>query len=386
MARRVLTLPRLVDRYIEERTNTGQIQGRTPDTYRRCLNRMIDELGDDTDPFSVTYDDLIDVLADWHLTRTSKANRISVMRSFWQWVADRYDVPNPAQKLKGRKGQRPVQRHVSRDELGRILRAPLSDRDRLVVWMFAMLGVRRAEIITIQWRHVDLAQRTIIVHGKGDKQRMLPIPPPLAQLLGEIKAKLSEHDQAKADHYVCCRRYEYQAGRTGKRRGRIEPDKPMGYSTPEKILHRIAALAWVNDPTHVGPHMLRRAYAETFRAANPGDLYHLQALLGHADISTTRMYLPNAEQSELRDAVDLAFLGDLVTGHVAPIVTGEEPLSDASRELPANRREEADEGTRTLAPPLTDGQPAGEESPTVGRDTRRHDDSDAPPAPERGDA
>jgi site-specific recombinase XerD len=49
------------------------------------------------------------------------------------------------------------------------------------------------------------------------------------------------------------------------------------------------------------------AYAATFRAANPGDLYHLQELLGHAEISTARLYLPDAEQSELRDAVDLAF-------------------------------------------------------------------------------
>jgi site-specific recombinase XerD len=365
MSRKVVTLARLVDRYIEERTNTGQIQGRTPDTYRATLNRMIDKLDVDTDPFTVTYDDLIDVLSDWELSRTSKANRISAMRAFWQWFSDRYDAPNPAQKLKGRKGNRPMQRHLSRDELGRILRAPATDRDRLVVWMYAMLGIRRAELIPIRWRDIDLEQRTILIHGKGDKERLLPIPPPLAQLFGETRARMSEHDQAQPNHYVCCRRYEYQAGRTGKRNARVEPDKPMGYSTPDKILHRVAARAWVHDPIHVGPHMLRRAYAATFRKANPGDLYHLQALLGHADISTTRMYLPNAEQSELRDAVDLAFLGDLVTGPDAELVTasemGDETLSDEADETPAYRWEEADEGTRTLARPMSDGEPAADE-------------------------
>lgn len=336
MSRKVLTLARLVDRYLEERINTGQIQGRTPETYRATLDRMITQLGDDTDPFSVTYDDLIDVLADWPLSRTSKANRISAMRTFWAWVADRYNVPSPAQKLRGRKGNRPALRRLSDDEVGRMLRAPVSERDRLVVWLFAMTGIRRAEIIRIRWRDVDLAQRVLIARGKGDKERALPIPPPLAQLLGELKARLGEHDQAEPDHYVCCRRYEYQAGRTGKRRARIDPAEPMGYSNPTKILSRVAQLAHVNDHEHVGPHKLRHAYAATFRAANPGDLFHLQALLGHADISTTRMYLPDAEQSELRDAVDRAF--------VTPLV----PLDFLSLTETGALQEEADEGTRTL--------------------------------------
>lgn len=336
MSRKVVTLARLVDRYIEERINTGQIQGRTPDTYRRALDRMITELGDDTDPFTVTYDDLIDVLADWKLSRTSKANRISVMRNFWQWVSDRHDVPNPAQKLKGRKGPRPALRRLSVEEVGRMLRAPMSERDRLVVWLFAMTGIRRAEIIGIRWRDVDLAQRVIVVRGKGDKERVLPIPHPLATFLGELKAKLSEHGHAEPDHYVCCRRYEYQAGRTGKRRARIDPDKPMGYTNPVKILIRVARIAWVNDPEHVGPHKLRHAYAAAFRAANPGDLFHLQALLGHSDISTTRMYLPDAEQHELQAAVDAAF--------VTEFVTGPEFDPSSSPEIPANVGEERMKG------------------------------------------
>jgi integrase len=131
-----------------------------------------------------------------------------------------------------------------------------------VIWLLAMTGIRRAELIGLRWRDVDLDLRVVrVVDGKGGKGREVPLPHPLARLLADHRPRCSEHGIGERDHFVCCRRYEYSAGRLGKRLERVEPDRPMGHSTPEKILHRVAALVGIPDPEHVSPHDLRRAYA-----------------------------------------------------------------------------------------------------------------------------
>jgi integrase len=168
----------------------------------------------------------------------------------------------------------------------------------------------------------------------------VPIPRALVDILSDARARASEHGHADPNHYICPSRYEYQAGRRGIRQETVRPDKPMGQSTPEKALHRLARKAGIPDPDHVCPHDLRRAYAAIFLAANPGDIYRLQAILGHADISTTRIYLGDVHTLQARDAVDrvpFAALGGGTTNPHQP----QEP------ESPAPGAKRADNGVRT---------------------------------------
>jgi integrase len=84
----------------------------------------------------------------------------------------------------------------------------------------------------------------------------------------------------------------------------------------------------------VSPHTLRRGFSTLFLHINPGDLFRLQHILGHADISTTRAYLREAQIPEIRDALDRPDLVQLVPRTPVRFVTVEERRFFA----PAERR------------------------------------------------
>lgn len=337
---RNLTWPRAVARYLTEaRVERGMTQ-RSIASYETVLGYWAQGLTRSTgltleeiDPRDVEQDDLLDVLSGWtRLSNASLANRISVAHSFFDWLSRRYDCDDPSSRIKRPRKERPARRRLTQTDVETMLAATASERDRLVVWILAFTGIRRLELVELRWRDADLDERVLrIVRGKGGKGREVPIPPLLATLLRDVRARLSEHGQAEDEHYLACRRRELPDGRH-----RLEASKPLGESTPNKIVVRTARAAGLSDPEHVGPHDLRRWYATTFQLANPGDLMRLQAAMGHADLSTTRLYVADAEQASMRDAADRAF-----ERFAVPITTdfvrGIEHPSEQDAETPAQR-------------------------------------------------
>lgn len=350
--RRVLTLPRAIQRFVNHQSAEGKSE-RTLAHYEAILGYMAELLPADIDPLEITEDDLLDVLGSWrHLASTTRANRRSVLGSFFGWLARKYDCTDPTVNL-GRPKKRPAaRRRLAPDDVFKLLRAAADNqRDLVLVSVFAMTGIRLAEARGLRWRDFDPSQRSVIVKGKGGKSREVPIPVELADILADARARASEHGHADPNHYICPSRYEYQAGRSGIREETVHPDKPMGQSTPEKALHRLARKAGIPDPDHVGPHDLRRAYASIFLAANPGDIYRLQAILGHADIATTRIYLGDVDTLAARDAVDrVTFLTgprrrparvtntDSTEGSEPPALGAEERTTGVEPALPASHQ------------------------------------------------
>lgn len=127
------------------------------------------------------------------------------------------------------------------------------------------------------------------------------MPPPLVQLLRDIAGRLQESGEYHPDYFVAPRTIDH-AMPTGARAYKVQHDKRMGDAGPYKLIHRVARNAGVALPC--SPHDLRRWYAGEFLEANPGDLFRLQAVLGHADIGTTRLYLPDADMPKVEAAVD----------------------------------------------------------------------------------
>lgn len=349
MTKRVLTLSRAIDRFIAAQSAAGKSE-RTLRHYEAILGYMTDLLPRDIDPLAITEDDLLDVFAAWRpLASTTRANRRSVVGTFFAWLARRYDTDDPTTHIERPKKRPKARRRLATPDLYRLLTvAAESNRDLVLVSLLLMTGIRRAELLALRWRDVDTGSRILRVHGKGDKWREVPIPRDLATILADARARGSEHGHAEPQHYVCPRRYEYQAGRRGIRVEKVDPSQPMGLTTPEKALHRLAAKAGIPDADHVSPHDMRRAYADVFLEANPGDIYRLQAILGHADIGTTRKYLAGVEIAAARDAVDRVSF--------APS-GGANTESTELREVPANAEKERTTGVEPAFPPASDAQP-----------------------------
>ena len=299
------TWGRTIDRFLTE----FEIEGATVatlDTYRWVLEKMAAyyEAKGYQDPLALSEDDLLDVLGYWRkLATTTRAGRISVIKTFYGWAAKRYKIPNPAAELSRPKKQKVARRRLSDDELERILQSASSERDRLVLWMLAMTGLRRSELIGLRWSAVDFPNGSLrVVIGKGRKGREVPLPDELLDLLRDTKAALEEQGAYNVAFYVCPRS-RIVAPPGSKASMRVWPSLMMAANTPNKILQRAAGIAGVPQPNLVSPHDLRRAYAGKFLKQHPGDIRTLQHLLGHADIGTTQLYLPDSEQEANREKV-----------------------------------------------------------------------------------
>jgi integrase len=169
-------------------------------------------------------------------------------------------------------------------EQARLLAAIESERDRLIVLLGIRLGLRVSEICKLRVEHLgfeDEGHESLLVYkGKGDKDRLLPIPSTLIQ---PLRAWIGE----RRDGWV----FE-------------SPYKPGSHLTTRAVQYLIPKLAASADiaRARITPHKLRHTFA-TNRRRRGVDLFVIKELMGHARIETTAIYL-HADTDELKDAVE----------------------------------------------------------------------------------
>jgi integrase len=178
--RRVLTLARAADRYLASLELDGA-RPRTIDAYRRVLDGLVDLVGPDVDPFTLTRGDLLDVAASWgDVQPSTRAPRISVLRGFSAWLVDEAadrGIPmiDPSARLKRPRITRPRRPRPEGPAAIPRLCAACIGYERVVVWPLAMLGLRLSELRDMRWRDVDEHARILHVHGKGGDQVVIQI-------------------------------------------------------------------------------------------------------------------------------------------------------------------------------------------------------------------
>jgi integrase/recombinase XerC len=182
------------------------------------------------------------------------------------------------------------------DDVMKLLRASLAGktetaqlRDRAILELFYASGIRRAELAGVRLADVDLAERTIHVTGKGNKQRTVLINRTAA---AAIEAYLRVRPRS-ADPALFL-------GRSG--RG----------MTPKhvwRIFHAIYRISGLQK--HASPHTLRHSFA-THLVENGVDLETVRELLGHESLATTGVYLQLA-MGHKRRAYDEAHPRDRIT-------------------------------------------------------------------------
>jgi len=189
------------------------------------------------------------------------------LRVFYGWASKRLGVDNPVVNITApvRRKKRP--RTLSLAELGWLLAAPLSSRDRALVTLLVDTGIRIGEAVHLTID--DIGEETILVDGKTG-QREVPISE-------ETRRQLSE---LGATGYLF----------TG-------PRGPLSESGALQAIHRAMTSAGISGKK-LGPHTLRHTFGRQYIVAG-GDLVSLQRIMGHAQISTTRIYV----DLDLRDVL-----------------------------------------------------------------------------------
>ena len=210
-------------------------------------------------PFEVTLDDMIDWLGNnrrW--AAEYRRNWRNVFTSFYRWAedTDRVEV-SPARKLPVVRAGQPRPRPALEHEYSAAL-AKATDREALALRMAAELGMRRAEVAVAHSSDLvtDGDGWALIVHGKGDKQRTLPLPRGLSAVLRTQPP------------------------------GYIFPGNFDGHLSARYLGKLISSLL----PAGVAMHALRHRFATKVYNVDR-DVFTTQQLLGHASPATTQRYV-----------------------------------------------------------------------------------------------
>ena len=151
---------------------------------------------------------------------------------------------------------------------------PLWRRDRAILETLYATGCRVSELSNLRARDVHLAERYCICHGKGDKQRMVPLG---RRACDAIQIYVERERPQLAERRDPPSAFLFLSSRGQRlRRERIW-----------ELLKRYAAAAGASD--EVSPHSLRHSFA-THLLAGGADLRQVQEMLGHASIATTQIY------------------------------------------------------------------------------------------------
>ncbi len=254
-----------------------RMSAHTLDAYRRdlaALAQWCDAQGAG-EPLALATDQLRAFIAAGHrrgLSPRSLQRRLSAIRSFYAWLLKRGAIgSSPAAGLRAPKAPRKLPQVLDADEAVRLVElptdAPLGLRDRALLELFYSSGLRLSELCALRWRDIDLASAMVLVHGKGNRERTVPVGShALAALLAWRKDSGGGND------------------------GPVFPGRGGGAISQRAVQIRIKQLAQRQGLfKHVHPHMLRHSFASHILESS-GDLRGVQELLGHADIATTQIY------------------------------------------------------------------------------------------------
>lgn len=280
-----------VELFLDMLTTERGASANTLDAYRRDLKDYAAFLaGKKRTIAAAATDDIrgyLAALTKRKLASSSVARRLSAIRQLHRFLyAEGMRKDDPAAVLEGPRRGRPLPKILSVEEVTKLLeaahaqagRAEAKPGERLrasrMVCLLEVLyatGLRVSELIALPGAAARGESGVIIVRGKGGKERMVP--------LGEAARRAMEE-------------YRRQCVDAGiESRWMFPSFGDSGHVTRQHVgreLKMLAASAGI-EPRKMSPHVLRHAFASHL-LANGADLRIVQALLGHADVSTTQIY------------------------------------------------------------------------------------------------
>ncbi|MBO9130163.1 tyrosine recombinase XerC [Bacillus sp. 165] len=230
---------------------------------------------------TVTYTDVRLYLTTLHqaqLSRRSVARKISSLRSLYRFMMrEGYCVENPFALASLPKKEISIPQFLYDEELQKLFHVsditPTGQRDQALLEMLYATGMRVSECCKLQLGDVDMNVGTVLLNGKGNKQRYVPF---------------GSFAQDALHTYLNDGRQQLQKGKNESQhvflnaRGMPLTERGIRY-----ILNRMIQSA--SSSVHISPHTLRHTFA-THMLNEGADLRTVQELLGHEHLSTTQIY------------------------------------------------------------------------------------------------
>ena len=218
-----------------------------------------------------------------------QGKRLIAVRVFFKWMTRAHHLLfNPASELDLPRLEQRLPRHVlTVAEIAQILNAPdiaepsgFGIRDRAMLETLYSTGMRRAELIGLDLNDLDAERGTVLIRqGKGKKDRMVPIGERalawIDRYVREVRPRYL--DEENDPTLFLSKHYERLSGKQLSGIAKKAIDRSN--------LERVQA----SGPLNSSCHLFRHACA-THMLENGADIRYIQALLGHADLSTTEVY------------------------------------------------------------------------------------------------
>jgi integrase/recombinase XerC len=272
----------ILDQYLESLRSEKYYSPHTCKSYRRDLNQFYAYLKKHQiiSWVDVSFNMVSRYAAGRHrsgLKSRSIQRELSSIRGFFQYLIKRGILENnPAIEVAAPKADKPLPKTCDAEQLDQLLtnhksKDPLMVRDLAIFELTYSSGLRLAEVVSLNLTDVDLAQQIMIVTGKGNKTRQLPVG---SKAVLAIKKWLGFRN-------ALSKTPEQLALFLSKHGQRIS------HRNVQSRLKLLAKRQGLSQP--LSPHMLRHSFA-THMLESSSDLRAVQELLGHANISTTQIY------------------------------------------------------------------------------------------------
>lgn len=227
------------------------------------------------------------------LSLATQRNRLHGIKRFCKWLAAEYYLPhNPASELAMPRPHKRLPRAIlTHEEVEAVIRqthkkGEIGIRDRAIIETFYASGIRRNELVNLSIYDIDTEQHTLMIReGKGKKDRLLPIGERACQWVGKYLTDIRPELITRLDETVL---FLTDYGEPFIK-GRLTP-----------LIKTYLKQAGIDKPGAC--HLFRHTMA-TQMLDNGADLRFIQAMLGHADISTTTIYT-QVSIKKLREVYD----------------------------------------------------------------------------------
>ena len=264
----------LVDRFCDMLAAEVGASRNTLLAYRRDLEATAETVGSLEKAGKAELTGLAEAWAG--LAPSTVARRSAALRRFYGFLLDEGLRPDdPSASLPRPTLQRPLPKILDAGEVEAMFAAaseraasgePLALRNLALLELLYGSGLRATELVSLPRRAVREGQPFLMLRGKGDKERFVP-----------VSSRAAEAVRNWLPHVPDGSPWLFPGGKSHLSRVRLF-----------QLVRAMAALAGIS-PDRVSPHVLRHAFA-THLLAGGADLRVLQSLLGHADIATTQIY------------------------------------------------------------------------------------------------
>ncbi len=271
--------------------------GNTLDAYMRDVRKLesftISEL-DNLSPQNITYENLqeyIYQLSKNKISERSQARAISSIKAFFKFLLeDDYRTDNPATLLEGPKLGLYLPDTLSEEDINRIITCidtstDIGKRNKCILEVLYGCGLRVSELIDLKISNINFKESYIMVEGKGEKTRLVPLANTTAEFITSyihtVRNKTKINKKYEDTLFLNSR---------GTNMSRV---------IVFIIIKELTQKAGISKS--ISPHTFRHSFA-THLLQNGADLRFIQEMLGHSSITTTQVYT-HLKTEELRDVI-----------------------------------------------------------------------------------